>query len=201
MGGRSRVAAQMLNERGFKVVYNLAGGIKAWQGNIAVGDVDLGLELFSGRESAEETLIVAYGMEEGLRDFYLTTIPDLKNPEVKKLFSQLADIEILHQNRIFELYLQTTGGTVGREEFEGKIVVTAMEGGLTTEEYINRLQPNLEEVHEAVAIAMSIEAQALDLYQRAAQRNTTERSRAVLTQIASEEQVHLNKLGELFETV
>lgn len=201
MGGRSRVAAQMLNERGFKVVYNLAGGIKAWEGNIAVGDVDLGLELFSGRESPEETLIVAYGMEQGLRDFYLTTIPDLDNPEVKKLFSQLADIEILHQDRIFELYLKTTDETVSRKDFEGRIVVTAMEGGLTTEEYINRLQPNLEDVHEAVAIAMSIEAQALDLYQRAAQRSSREQSRAVLTQIASEEQVHLNKLGELMDTM
>jgi len=201
VGGRSRVAAQMLNERGFKVVYNLAGGIKAWEGNIAVGDVDLGLELFSGRESPEETLIVAYGMEQGLRDFYLTTIPDLDNPEVKKLFSQLADIEILHQDRIFELYLKTTDETVSRKDFEGRIVVTAMEGGLTTEEYINRLQPNLEDVREAVAIAMSIEAQALDLYQRAAQRSSREQSRAVLTQIASEEQVHLNKLGELMDTM
>jgi len=191
----------MLNERGFKVVYNLAGGIKAWEGNIAVGDVDLGLELFSGRESPEETLIVAYGMEQGLRDFYLTTIPDLDNPEVKKLFSQLADIEILHQDRIFELYLKTTDETVSRKDFEGRIVVTAMEGGLTTEEYINRLQPNLEDVHEAVAIAMSIEAQALDLYQRAAQRSSREQSRAVLTRIASEEQVHLNKLGELMDTM
>ena len=191
----------MLNERGFKVVYNLAGGIKAWEGNIAVGDVDLGLELFSGRESPEETLIVAYGMEQGLRDFYLTTIPDLDNPEVKKLFSQLADIEILHQDRIFELYLKTTDETVSRKDFEGRIVVTAMEGGLTTEEYINRLQPNLEDVHEAVAIAMSIEAQALDLYQRAAQWSSREQSRAVLTQIASEEQVHLNKLGELMDTM
>lgn len=191
----------MLNERGFKVVYNLAGGIKAWEGNIAVGDVDLGLELFSGRESPEETLIVAYGMEQGLRDFYLTTIPDLDNPEVKKLFSQLADIEILHQDRIFELYLKTTDETVSRKDFEGRIVVTAMEGGLTTEEYINRLQPNLEDVREAVAIAMSIEAQALDLYQRAAQRSSREQSRAVLTQIASEEQVHLNKLGELMDTM
>jgi rubrerythrin len=201
VGGRSRVAAQMLNERGFRVVYNLAGGIKAWQGNIAVGDVDLGLELFSGRESAEETLIVAYGMEQGLRDFYLTTIAELQNPAVKKLFAQLADIEILHEDRIFALYLQTTATTISRQEFEGRIVVAAMEGGLTTEEYINRLQPNLEDVHEAVAIAMSIEAQALDLYQRAAQRSTTEQSRAVLTRIASEEQAHLNKLGELFETV
>ena len=90
---------------------------------------------------------------------------------------------------------------MSRKDFEGRIVVTAMEGGLTTEEYINRLQPNLEDVHEAVAIAMSIEAQALDLYQRAAQRSSREQSRAVLTQIASEEQVHLNKLGELMDTM
>ena len=35
MGGRSRVAAQMLSGLGFKEVYNLAGGIKAFQGQKA----------------------------------------------------------------------------------------------------------------------------------------------------------------------
>ena len=37
IGGRSRVAAQMLSGWGFKEVYNLAGGIKAFQGHKATG--------------------------------------------------------------------------------------------------------------------------------------------------------------------
>ena len=37
VGGRSRVAAQMLSGWGFKEVYNLAGGIKAFQGHKATG--------------------------------------------------------------------------------------------------------------------------------------------------------------------
>ena len=31
IGGRSRVASQMLAGKGFKEVYNLSGGIKAWR--------------------------------------------------------------------------------------------------------------------------------------------------------------------------
>jgi len=48
IGGRSRIASQMLAGKGFKVVYNLSGGIKAWRSGKAVGQEDLGLDLFSG---------------------------------------------------------------------------------------------------------------------------------------------------------
>jgi rubrerythrin len=74
-----------------------------------------------------------------------------------------------------------------------------MEGGLTTDEYLRLYQPDVEVAEEVVSLAMAIEAQALDLYQRAADRASTEKSRAVLLQIANEEHVHLQQLGALFE--
>ena len=49
-------------------------------------------------------------------------------------------------------------------------------------------------------MAMAIEAQALDLYQRAAERAATEQSKAVLLRTADEERTHLQQLGRLFET-
>ena len=67
IGGRSRVAAQMLAGKGFEEVYNMSGGIKAWLSGKAVGREEVGLALFSGKESIEETLQVAYSLEAGLR--------------------------------------------------------------------------------------------------------------------------------------
>ena len=61
MGGRSRVAAQMLQSKGYDRILNLSGGIKAWNSQTAYGPEDQGLELFSGRESAEDVLVVACG--------------------------------------------------------------------------------------------------------------------------------------------
>jgi sulfur-carrier protein adenylyltransferase/sulfurtransferase len=199
VGGRSRVAAQMLAGNGFKDVINMAGGIKAWNSNQAIGSEDLGLQLFTGRESPRETLVVAYSLEEGLREFYVSMIPEVKNENTRQLFEKLATIEIKHQERIFAEYCRITGTDVNRDEFEKKVVVPAMEGGLTTEQYLKLYQPDLEVVEEVISLAMAIEAQALDLYQRASEQASSEESRGTLMQIADEERAHLAQLGKLFE--
>jgi rhodanese-related sulfurtransferase/rubrerythrin len=200
IGGRSRVAAQMLAGKGFKEVYNLSGGIKAWESGAAFGSEDLGMNLFSGNESPEESLIVAYSLEEGLREFYLSMTEKITNERAGQLFQKLSTIEIKHQERIFKEYVDISGATVSQDEFSKNIVAPAMEGGLSTEEYLARYQLDLEVPAEVISMAMAIEAQALDLYQRAAARAATEQSKKVLLRIADEERTHLQQLGRLFET-
>ena len=199
VGGRSRAAAQMLAGAGFKKVINLAGGIKAWQSNKAVGSEDLGLDLFSGKETPQEALIVAYSLEEGLKDFYLSMIPEVKNNKTRQLFEKLSTIEKKHQDRIFAEYINITGSDLNRNEFEKQVVSPAMEGGLTTEEYLKLYPTDLDDAKEVISLAMAIEAQALDLYQRAADRASSEARKHTLMQIANEELAHLEHLGKLFE--
>jgi rhodanese-related sulfurtransferase/rubrerythrin len=199
IGGRSRVAAQVLAAKGFKEVLNLSGGIKAWNSQKAVGPEDLGLNLFSGNESPEETLLTAYSLEEGLREFYWSMAAQVKAENARRLFDKLSAIEVKHQDRIFDEYRRISGAAVTREEFVEKRVAPAMEGGLTTQDYLQRYQADLEVPEEVISLAMAIEAQALDLYQRAADRTGSEASKSVLTQIASEERAHLAQLGALFE--
>lgn len=201
MGGRSRVAAQMLAGKGFDKVYNLSGGFKGWKSEAAFGREDLGLELFTGDESPEKTLAVAYSLEDGLRDFYLSMIPEVENNDVKNLFQKLSAIEIKHQDRIYSEYITITGISVSREEFEKGIVSDVAEGGLTTDEYINLFQPDLESAKDIIDLAMSIEAQALDLYMRAADRSGNPQSKKMLIQIADEERAHLTQLGKLMERI
>jgi rhodanese-related sulfurtransferase/rubrerythrin len=201
IGGRSRIAAQMLAGSNFPKVFNLNGGFKAWQGNAAVGPEEQGLSLFSGRESAEEVLIVAYSLEKGLQEFYLRMIPLAREIPVKELFQKLAAIEINHQNRILEEYRRITGTSVDPALFDREVVGPAMEGGLSTEEYIERAKANLEQAADVIGLAMAIEAQAMDLYQRAADSRTDPEGQKVLRQIAREEQEHLKQLGELFNRI
>ena len=185
----------MLSGKGFKNVYNMSGGIKSWSNEIAVGPQDLGLHLFSGNESAEETIIVGFGLEEGLREFYLDMTSRVASAEAKSLFTKLADIEILHQEHLLKLYQNLTGEAVSLENFKSKTVQPAMEGGLSTEEYLGLFNPDLESEQDILSLALSIEAQALDLYQRAADRDTNEESRKVLQQIANEERAHMDRLA------
>jgi len=191
----------MMAGQGFDKLYNMSGGIKAWQSNTAFGPEDLGLELFSGTESVEAVLVVAYALEDGLRDFYLTMIEKTDNTSVKDIFKKLSDVEIKHKERVFAEYLRVTGKSESVQQFETDLVAAAVEGGLTTEEYIRLFQPDFNSVIDVISLAMSIEAQALDLYQRAADNTEDEDSTAVLLQIANEETAHLAQLGKLMEEV
>ncbi|NOQ47418.1 MAG: sulfurtransferase [Desulfobulbaceae bacterium] len=201
VGGRSRVAAQMLAGKDFETVYNMSGGIKAWKSGKAVGPEDLGLALFTGSETPEQTLAVAYGLEQGLRDFYLSMIPGINNKEAAELFQKLADIEIKHQGRLLKLYEHVTGKSVDQNEFERNTVQPALEGGLSTQEYLNLYKPDPESILDILSLAMAIEAQALDLYQRAAVRADDEQTENVLQQITDEERAHIKLIGQFIDNM
>jgi len=179
----------------------MSGGIKAWDDPVAFGSEEQGLDLLTGNESIEETLIIAYSLEGGLQDFYVTMIDKVAADEVKSLFRKLSDIEVLHQNRILEEYIRITGKEIDRDTFESGQVDKAVEGGLTTDEYIRLFKPDWNALSDIVDLAMSIEAQALDLYTRAANRSTDERSRGALKKIAEEERAHLEQLAKLIDSL
>ncbi len=191
----------MLAGKGFDQVINMSGGIKAWDDPVAFGSEEQGLDLLMGNESVEETLIIAYSLEAGLRDFYLTMIDKVEADEVKSLFRKLSDIEVLHQNRILEEYIQITGKEIDRDTFESGWVEKAVEGGLTTDEYIGLYKIDWNAPSDIVGLAMSIEAQALDLYTRAANRAKDERSQRALKKIAEEERAHLEQLAKLMDSL
>ena len=56
------------------------------------------------------------------------------------------------------------------DDFAAKIVTPAMEGGLTTDEYLQLYKTDLDSETEVLSLALAIEAQALDLYLRAAEK-------------------------------
>ena len=189
----------MLAGKGFSQVINMAGGIKAWDSNTAVGAQETGMALFSGREEIGEVLLLAYTLEAGLEDFYTTMQDRVTRAEVKALFGKLALIEVKHQDRLYAQYQQISPEPLRREEFARKAEGQAMEGGLTTEEYLNMYPTNFEVAAEVISLAMGIEAQALDLYLRAAANSASEETRQALLRIAEEERTHLRLLGDLLD--
>ncbi|BHH83659.1 rhodanese-like domain-containing protein [Desulforhopalus sp. 52FAK] len=195
-GGRSRVAAQLLAGKGFEKVYNLTGGIKAWEKEVAVGPEDSGMFLFVSEATPEQAVITGFGLEVGLRDFYVTMQSKVTTEKAKTLFAQLAEIEILHQKQLIEIYMTITGESTTLEDFNQKIVQPAMEGGLTTQEYLNRYNIDQESEVEILSLAMAIEVQALDLYMRAADNSGLEATKKTLLKIADEERNHITKLGQ-----
>jgi rhodanese-related sulfurtransferase/rubrerythrin len=201
VGGRSRVAAQMLAGKGFGQVFNLTGGIRAWNDQTALGSEDMGLMLFNGQESVAQCLAIAYALEGGLREFYESMTARVTNSEARNLFTKLASIEVKHQDRLYTEYTKLKDTTIDKETFQNKVVDQMAEGGLTTKEYSQLYNPDWESVLDIASTAMAIEAQALDLYLRASRRSQNQEVQNVLKQIANEETSHMAQLGKLIETL
>ena len=199
MGGRSRAAAQLLSGKGFKEVYNLKGGINAWEGHVAEGPEEAGMLYLKGDETVAEIIFLAYGMEAGLGSLYLKLAERMDTPEVSRILKKLAAIEDKHKEKLYTVYRTLNPGAIDIEAFEAGIAKDVMEGGLTTDEFLAKHQSVLQTLEGVLSIAMMLEAQALDLYLKYSRTVKEEKSRAILYNIAEEEKAHLTALGNLME--
>lgn len=198
VGGRSRVAAQLLSGYGFNEVYNLAGGIKAWQGYKATGPVELNLELIRGDESPGDMIELAYGLERSLQVFYHTLHARAQDEEVKALFQKLADIEELHKKRLVDLLIEVAPGK-DPAAMETSQDPHIMEGGFALTQFLEKNETYMQSITGVLEVAMMLETQALDLYLRFTDKCVDEVTKKVLYKISEEEKSHLQALGRLLE--
>ncbi len=171
----------------------------AWKGLTAAGPAEMGMSLLRGDETSKEIIVFAYGMEEGLRGFYSTMAERTDDSEVVDLLTKLIEVEKNHKQRLFDLYLTHDSGITDKEAFEANIVSKVMEGGFTTEEFLEQNRGSMKTVPDVLNIAMMLETQALDLYMRYSEKSEDEKGKAVLYDIAEEEKAHLKTLGRLME--
>lgn len=191
------MAAQFLSGRGFKEVYSLKGGIKAWQGIKAVGPVELNLDLIRGDESPAEMIETAYGMEGVLGNYYQIASEEVKDAEVAALLKKLKGIEERHQQLLMDQY-----GKLNTPDFEGPQILVdllppILEGGFRFSEFLNQNKAAMQTVSGVLDVAMMVETQALDLYLRFGRKTTEESTQKILYKIADEEKTHLEALGKL----
>ena len=197
IGGRSKAAAQLLAGKDFASVYNMAGGIKAWQGHQARGGEEAGLEFFTGQEEYEDGVSLAYAMEDGLQEFYRLMAERAQDDEARQLYTRLMGFEDMHKGRLLAEYRQTHGV----EAMPGKAVAGIMEGGARVEDFLAQAESHLHTKQEILELAMALEAQALDLYSRMAQKSGQQEVRAFFLRLADEEKAHLAYLAEALDKV
>ena len=199
IGGRSRAAAQLLAGQGFGEVYNLKGGIKAWDGMTAEGPVDFAGESRAGDMSLHEVLNFALGMEKGLAVFYLTVAAETRDKEMADLLKRLAGYEEKHQQKILELYQSMDPHGEAPEEGAAETKSSLMEGGFSVDEFLKKNRSRMTSSADVLSLAMMLEAQALDLYRRFSGYMENEKSRRLLQRIADDEKAHLKALGEMID--
>lgn len=192
---------QLLAGKGFKEVYNMKGGISAWNGMEANGPVETGMTLLKGDETIEEILILAYGMEDGLSVFYEKVTEIIDDRDVIDLLATLSGFEQIHKKKLFSLYQRLDNSIHDEKSFKSLTDSEVMESGFTVDEFIEKSRPIMDTAAGILDIAMMLETQALDLYLRYSQKVTDPEGKKILLNIADEEKAHLKALGKLMEKI
>ena len=191
-GVRSKAACQLLLAEGFREVYNMSGGIVAWQGEKVGGGELQGIEFFMDRDYPD-VLQMAWSMEEGLRQLYLGLVSRVSREDSKQLLIRLAGFEEGHKAMLMSMF--------GSEELAGSgdggsAQAGILEGGLDQQQILAYFASQLESTVDILQLGIMLEAQALDLYTRLARKSEEEKSRELFTFLAKEEARHLNSLTE-----
>jgi rhodanese-related sulfurtransferase len=205
-GHRSAAAAGILESNGFDV-FNLQGGISAWQGAAAVGEPHQGLEFCLGAQDAASVWLLACGLEMVLQEFYEDFMSRAETQDLRLAFRQLAGFEVRHRERIYRLYAKGRPGALEREAFElearRRIPMDhsghLAEGGVEPRRFAEESGLRVKDARDALELAMQFEAQALDFYSRCARGADSGEAAGAMRQMAQEERAHLRMVAGLLE--
>jgi len=201
VGVRSRAAAAVLSEAGFKEVYSMKGGITAWEGQVAEGVPEAGMAYFSSAIQPEELLGLAWLLEDGSRKFYAEMASLSKDKEAIALFPELSKAEEKHQASLVNLYKELSGRAFDlgfpknliREEPAGE----RMEGGMLLREAVQWAEKKA--LKEILELSISLESNAYDLYLKMERKMESENAKKVFKVLSAEEKQHLEQLASLLE--
>lgn len=200
-GFRSRAAAAVLEGEGFSKIYNMDGGIRAWNGLIAEGVPNSGMAYFGSATGSDELIGLAWKLEHGSRKFY-TFLGDLINDDdARHLFRKLERAEEHHASALIQLFTEVTGSEP--DDLFPKSVLSAdipediMEGGILLDEARHWAQG--KDVREILEFSMSLETNAYDLYIKMARTRDNAQSQRIFNMLARDEQKHLAQLAALLE--
>ncbi len=189
------MASKLLSGQGFKEVYNLEGGISAWNGLFAKGPKEFHFKFIKKDASPEQMILLAYEMEEALRQFYLEAQKTITDQELAKTFSKLAAVEEQHKKSILDMCLKIGVITASTKNTPVEI----MEGGFETNEFFRQNQETLKTITGTLSLSMMVETQSLDLYLRLAQEVRDKTVQEFLLALGDIEKEHLKSLAKLFE--
>lgn len=196
-GNRSLAAAAFLLSEGFSKVYNMDGGITAWNGEVATGSYGEGLLLLKGRETTEELISLALALEEGSRIFYTRVAELTSDAEAKKNLVAIAEAEAKHKTNILDAYRLVTGEKPGEDILDREPLKGFMESGVKIEDAVSFLRQKGNTLIDILEVSMQVETNALDLYIKIFREIENTDAKEVFTVLIDEEKHHLSRLGKL----
>lgn len=194
-GGRAGNATAFLKRKGFSQVYNI-GGMRDWNGMVASGAPEAGMAIFDADRGLGPAVALARQLELGAQRFYLALAEHFQAADVRSLFEDLAEGEVIHARTLERTHADITGDreppALPEEEGDASDL---MEGGVSIERALDwaRSRP----VADVLEFLVAMEANAHDRYLYVA-RQIEGSARTVFQRLGEAERKHQEQLLALY---
>jgi rhodanese-related sulfurtransferase/rubrerythrin len=199
-GNRSRSAVGMLNGAGLDDVYNMEGGILAYNGLVAAGPPEAGSFCFPDDMSPEQLIAMAWYVEDGTKRYFDATQEKSENPEVQHVLANLSDFKRSHKKTLEKLFEKISGESIA-ENFPEDVLPRppklVMSGCVSVPDAVSWSKG--KNAMDILDLMMALEANTLDLYLKLGREVRSDRAGSAFKSLAEEETRHLEKLATVFE--
>jgi rubrerythrin len=158
----------------------------------------------TGKEDLLQALVEAFIMEKGTREFYRQAVSRSAAPQAQKTFQDLAAWEEKHMAYIQSLYQSILDDRELEEfaEFSKKVAAPVTESGIPVKDLEKRIERyQVKDQHDALTLALSIEAKAHKMYKDLASRATDNEAKVIFEDMVAQETKHMEQLHALRKTL
>ncbi len=195
-GARSRAAAVMAvgSAISLKKIYNLMGGITAWDGKTLADAPQV--KTFDDIEAPAELLLKSMDLEKGALRFYAHVVARYTGQPLAHIITPLVNAERIHAQSIYRYWEKIADAPVPFDELFENLEGDFLEGGEDLESVIKRFETiEGDPCLMLIELALDIEYCAYDLYRIMADRTDDEVARSAFLTIAQVEKSHMQILA------
>lgn len=200
-GARSRVAAHMAVEKmpRHQSIFNLEGGILAWQGH-TVTDFPR-VRLLVLEEGMQQTLMAAMDLEKGAWNIYRHILDAYPGTALTRTIESLCQAELAHARALYDAWQRREEIPPRFEDVFDGLKGEILEGGMPLEGALLRLESTMVPMDLAIyELALDIEFTAYDLYRYAGETTGDPALKSLFLEISEGEKKHMNTIVGALDT-
>ncbi len=199
-GNRSRSGVGILNGAGLDNVYNMEGGILAYNGLVAAGPPEAGVFCFPENMSPQELIAMAWYIEDGTQTFFDAIKAMNPDPDLTSILTSLVEHKLAHKKSLAQLYQQISGQPT-KDNFPNSVLnkppQNVMAGCVSVPEAVQWAKD--KEMADILDLMMALEANTLDVYLKVGRQVASDRAKSTFIKLSKEEVRHLEQLASVFE--
>lgn len=156
--------------------------------------------MLTGKEDLLQSLIEAYLMEKGTKEFYSHASLKALNPEAKKTFHDLSDWEEKHMDFIQYIYqsINDDRELKGFEDFKAGTEAPLTEAGIPVKNLEEKIERHeVTDENSALTLALQIEGKAYNLYRKLSENAVDGNAKVIFTEMMEQELKHIDYLNSL----